>query len=306
MYLDHFKLQEYPFRLTPDTGFYFNGPGHRDALNVLLVALRSGEGFIKITGEVGTGKTLLCRRLLDQLQNDFTTVYLPNPLLSPRDLYLAVVDELGLARPAKGNVQDLLKILYRQLVDSNQAGRPVVILLDEAQTMPTQSLEALRLLSNLETEKRKLLHIVLFGQPELDRRLAETELRQLRQRIAFAHRLPPLDRRTLKDYLQHRLHCAGLTDSRPLFSKGAVNLLQKASRGIPRLVNVLGHKALLASYGQGAASVSARHMRAAIVDTEDATLPSTVRWLRWTMLGCSVLAFLLTPQVMQFLRGVWA
>ena len=303
MYLEHFKLQDYPFRLTPDTGFYFNWSGHQDALNVLLVALRSGEGFIKITGEVGTGKTLLCRRLLNHLKDGFTTAYLPNPLLSPRDLYLAVVDELGLPRPSKGNVQDLLKLLYAELVKSSQAGKPVVILLDEAQTMPTQSLEALRLLSNLETEKRKLLHIVLFGQPELDRRLAETDLRQLRQRIAFSHRLPPLDRKTLQRYLDHRLHCAGHAGS-SLFSRRALVLLQKASRGIPRLVNVLGHKAMLAAYGQGSKSVSSRHLRAAITDTED-VVPVSLRWIPWTVLGCCGLAVLLTPSVQDLLQGGW-
>ncbi|BCR06404.1 MSHA biogenesis protein MshM [Desulfuromonas versatilis] len=270
MYLEHFGFAEQPFSLTPDTGFFYRHPGQQEALNVLLVALATGEGFIKIVGEVGTGKTLLCRRLLDSLGEDCVTAYLPNPLLSPRQLHQAVADELGIEFRRDATVQELLKCLAARLVELSDAGRQVVLCIDEAQAMSDESLEALRLLSNLETEKRKLLHIVLFAQPELDERLAGTGLRQLRQRITFGYRLEPLNREDVAGYVAHRLRVAGCPQQ--IFTRRAIDRLFRASRGVPRLVNILCHKSLLAAFGRGEATIDLAPVRAAVADTPDAAL----------------------------------
>jgi MSHA biogenesis protein MshM len=268
MYLQHFGLREAPFTLTPDTEFFFSHGGHQEALNVLLVALQAGEGFIKVTGEVGTGKTLLCRKLLNLVDDGFVTAYLPNPFLNPTALRMALAEELGIAFARNIGQHRLLKLISNRLVELSGAGKRVVLLLDEAQAMPDESLEALRLLTNLETEKRKLMQVVLFGQPELDTRLARRSLRQLRQRIAFSYRLHPLSRRTLGEYVQHRLQVAGHPGP-ALFSRAAIRRLQRGSRGIPRLVNLLCHKALMAAYGAGDSSVGVRHVGRAAADTED-------------------------------------
>jgi hypothetical protein len=171
MYQTHFGLASLPFTITPDTGFFHNAGTHQEALNVLLVALRTGEGFIKVTGEVGTGKTLLCRQLLNNLEADFVTAYIPNPFLNPTALRMALAEELGIEFARNIGQHRLLKLITERLVELNAAGKRVVLLLDEAQAMPDDSLEALRLLTNLETEHDKLMQVVLFGQPELDRRL---------------------------------------------------------------------------------------------------------------------------------------
>lgn len=275
MYLTHFGLTTPPFGITPDTSFYFDSPSHQEALNVLLVALRNGEGFLKISGEVGTGKTLLCRRLLNLLDSEFVTAYIPNPMLTPNALRAALAEELGIQFARNIGQHRLLKLITERLIELNGQGKRVVLLLDEAQALPDDSLEALRLLTNLETEKDKLLLVALFGQPELDTRLACPQFRQLRQRIIFSHRLRPLQTRELNAYLQHRLSIAG-SNGRELFEPAALPLLSSASRGIPRLLNILAHKALMAAYGQGATRVNTRHVRQAITDTEGATPVS--RW----------------------------
>lgn len=269
MYREHFGLEAKPFGSTPDADFLFGLAGHHEALNVLLVALDSGEGFVKIIGEVGTGKTLLCRRLLDVLAEEYTTAYVPNPLLEPMEFYRAVAEELGIDSAGATDSHHALKHIARRLLELGSSGRQVVLCIDEAQAMSDRTLEALRLLSNLETAKRKLLHIVLFGQPELDDRLAAYALRQLRQRIVFSYRLPALSRSEVAAYIDHRLRAAGYRRRR-LFASRALHRLWFASRGIPRLVNILAHKAMLAAYGQGEDSVRLRHVRSAVADTADA------------------------------------
>ncbi len=281
MYLKHYGLREFPFSLTPDTGYFFQYGCYQKALNVLLVALRTGEGFIKVTGEVGTGKTMLCRLLLNQLGDDFVTAYIPNPFLTPTALRAALADELGIEFPRNLGQHRLLALITDKLLEHAAAGKRVALLIDEAQAVPDDSLEAIRLLTNLETEKTKLLQVVLFGQPELDQRLAQNQLRQLRQRITFFYRLEPIDRRGLEGYLSHRLHIAGYQGPR-LFAASALRHLFRASRGIPRLVNILGHKALLAAYGHGATQVTRKHVAMAIRDSEDAsTTRRPMRVLRW-------------------------
>lgn len=280
MYSGHFGLKELPFGLTPDTQYAFQGQAHQEALNTLLVALRGGEGFVKITGEVGTGKTLLCRKLLATLGEPFATAYVPNPHLDPRGLFIAVAEELGLAVSSQSEPYHLLKLLNIALLEYAAQDRPVVLCLDEAQAMPLETLEALRLLSNLETEKRKLLQVVLFGQPELDERLAAEGVRQIRQRIAFHYRMSGLRCTEVSAYLAYRLRVAGSPDEE-VFQPDAARMIFKGSRGTPRLINILAHKAMLAAWGEGSRQVLARHVRIACRDTEGVRLPLWPLLWRW-------------------------
>ena len=270
MYAAHFGLRELPFGITPDTSFFFGSPRSQEALNTLLVATRGGEGFIKITGEVGTGKTLLCRKFMATLGEGFVTAYIPNPYLEPRTLMLALADELEIPLERDVDQHQLLKAINLRLLELAGQDLRVVLCLDEAQAIPVESLEALRLLTNLETEKRKLLQIVLFGQPELNRKLELASIRQLAQRITFHYHLGPLSRDDLDFYVAHRLRVAGFSGAR-LFTGAAIRGLYKASGGVPRLVNIMAHKALMLSYGQGKQQVIKRHVTIAARDTVGVT-----------------------------------
>ncbi len=276
-YVRHFGLRETPFGITPDTSFFFACRSIQEALNTLIVAVANGEGFIKITGEVGTGKTLLCRKFLSTLDANSVTAYIPNPNLQPRALYLALAEELSLDA-AQIEPHRLDKEIMRRLLEAARAGKRVVLCMDETQAMPLETLEALRLLTNLETEKRKLLQVVLFGQPELDRKLDNEAVRQLQQRITFQHRLRALDREESANYVAHRLVVAGYTGRSP-FTGDALKILHFASRGIPRLINILAHKALLLVYGEGGRLVERRHIRAAVQDTPAASWRHRWWWL---------------------------
>ncbi len=267
MYLQHFDLKEPPFGLTPDTQFFYDLPSHREALNVLLIALQNGEGFIKITGQIGTGKTMLCRKLLNELKAPFITAYIPNPHLTALDLRLAIADELGIRRSSNKHQSRLLKQLNSHLIKSAGQGKKTVLIIDEAQSMPLETLETLRLLTNLETEKQKLLQIVLFGQTELDQLLQQKLIRQLRQRITFSYKLSPMSCQQTSRYICHRLSIAGSCTT--LFSPAASIALHYYSRGIPRLINILAHKAMLAAYGKGLQKITLQQIQAAAIDSED-------------------------------------
>ncbi len=277
MYLYHFGFTELPFGLTPDTSFFCKLPGHVEALNVLKIALGSGEGFMKISGEVGTGKTLLCRQLLNELEDTFACAYLPNPYLSPGELRFSLASELGMRVNKNLDQIQLTERISRRLINLHKKGKPVVLIIDEAQALPDESLEALRLFTNLETEKRKLLQVVLFGQPELDERLAKTHLRQLRQRITFSYKLPALNLKQTQAYIQHRINAARIhsDETCPLqpirFSSYAIKKIFKYSRGIPRLINILTHKSLMLAYGEQRFEISARQVRLSARDTDDVT-----------------------------------
>ena len=272
MYESHFGLDRAPFSITPDTAFTYSSQAQRDALNTLLIATDGGEGFIKITGEVGSGKTLLCRRFLAQLagangsRRRYRTAYIPNPCLSPRTLLLAIAHELKVKIPDPESQLSILESLSKALMRFAAKDERVVVCLDEAQAMPVETLESLRLVSNLETEQRKLIQIVLFGQRELDQLIARDNLRQLRSRIAFSYRLDRLSPTETVAYLQHRLTVAGWRGA-ALMEIEAARLIHRGARGLPRLINILAHKSLLAAYGQGASSVTAAHVRVACEDT---------------------------------------
>ena len=269
MYLKHFGLVELPFGITPDTSFTYSVQYHQEALNTLLLALDQGEGFVKISGEVGSGKTLLCRRLLQTLTDGWVTAYLPNPNLDANTLFMALAEELGVKNAAGLDQYHLVRRINLVLLDFARAKKKVVFCIDEAQAMPIETLEALRLLSNLETEKRKLLHIVLFGQPELDEKLHRPEVRQLLQRIAFHYRLGVLKKSEIAHYVAHRLRVAGYRGE-GLFTPAALRALHRASGGTPRLINILAHKSLMSVFGEGRQMAKVRHVRLARKDTEGA------------------------------------
>jgi MSHA biogenesis protein MshM len=310
MYLHHFGLRESPFSLTPDTSFFFACSSYQEALNTLLVAARNGEGFIKITGEVGNGKTLLCRKFLATLNQGrqtttligtqdqevaappvprFITAYIPNPYLEPNSLLMALAEEFRVPLEKTTDQHQLLKGLTHSLLECARNGQRALLCLDEAQAMPLESLEVLRLLTNLETEKRKLLQVVLFGQPELNERLKHHSIRQLRQRISFQYDLQGLRKNELERYLRHRLAVAGFAGE-TLFSDRAVTKLHRITGGTPRLVNIVAHKALMLAFSDGRQQVFPRHIRDAAADTPEVRRD----WLPWAvaLTGAAVIASL--------------
>ena len=280
MYLQHFGLGEHPFAITPDTDFVYRASSHQAAMNTALLALDGGEGFIKVTGEVGTGKTLLSRRLLASLPEGMASAYLLNPRLTPCGLLRAIGDELGLPRRRGLDEHALYGVLEAELLRLARAGRRVVLCIDEAQALPMESLEALRLLYNLETGKRKLIQVALFGQPELDERLAAHAVRSLASRIAFSARLTGLDFHEFSEYLRHRLLVAGWRGPE-VFGWGARLLLWRGSRGVPRPAHNHAHTCLMLAFGPGGPRVGWRLARAAALD-DGATRPAGGRpaWLR--------------------------
>lgn len=285
MYLQHFSLLEYPFSLTPDTQFYMSQKTHKEALTTLFVALKHGQGFIKIVGEVGTGKTLLCRILLSRLpKKAFISAYIPNPWLTPEELKLLLAQEIGAQYDSTMHAHELTSSIYRRLMQLARQDKKVVIIMDEAQAMPRDTLEALRLLTNLETEKSKLLQVVMFGQPELDTLLSRKDLRQLSQRIVFSERLKPLEFNEVSQYLNHRLKASGAPHQK-LFSFGARWLLYLASGGVPRLINILAHKSLMCAYGKGDERIGGWHVSKAIADTSEARAKAKLFSLFWRLNG---------------------
>ncbi len=273
MYREYFKLHEHPFSLTPDTDFWFDAAGHRDSMNVLCAMLRLGEGFIKVTAEIGLGKTLLCRQLLKKLDKQFLTAYIPDPQLSPYGLISTVAEEIGAGTQDKFARDGLMKVIRNRLLHLAKQGIPVVLVIDEAHQLPDVTLEALRLLTNLETEKYKLLQVVIVGQPELDLRLAQPSMRQLNQRISFSCTLSPLSFAATAGYIYHRLRVADCR-SELQFTDAAIRRICKSSQGIPRIINVLCHKTLMVAYGRGEQRVTQAHVERAIEDTQS-ILPST-------------------------------
>jgi MSHA biogenesis protein MshM len=284
MYEGHFLLREPPFSITPDTDFYYPHEGAQASLNVLLVALRSGEGFIKVVGELGCGKTVLCRQLLRTLQGEFVTAYIPNPDMGPDDLLMALCVELGLEVEPNAHRHQLLSDLRKCLLHHALSGSPVVVCIDEAQAIPIRTIESLRLLSNLETEKKKLLQLVLLGQPDLDDKLARPEIRQLLQRITFSEYLGPMRADRVPAYLEHRLATAALGPETPLrvFKPRAARAIAEYSGGVPRLINILAHKCLMLAYGEDRTQVTSAHVHLSAKDT-----PGVLKRRQWWKLTWS-------------------
>lgn len=288
MYAHHFALREAPFSITPDSAYFYPHEGAQAALNMLLVALRSGEGFLKIVGEVGCGKTVLCRQLLKTLQGECVTAYIPNPDMGPDDLLMALVMELGIVVPVPWSRHKILNALSAFLLGQAALGQRVVVFIDEAQAIPVRTVESLRLLSNMETEKQKLLQLVLLGQPELDLKLAQPEIRQLLQRITFSEYLGPMAAHRVPAYLMHRLSTAALSQFTDgcLFEEDAAQSLAFYSAGVPRLINVLGHKCLMLAYGENVHRITERHVRLAAQDTPGVRVPESL----WTLCKNSLLS----------------
>ncbi len=257
MYLEYFKLAEQPFSITPDPRFLYMSARHREALAHLLYGLGEGGGFVQLTGEVGTGKTTICRCLLEQVPDNVDVAVVLNPKVTAQELLATVCDELGIANPGdNASIKSLIDILNRYLLDAHARGRRTVLIIDEAQNLSADVLEQVRLLTNLETSTEKLLQIILIGQPELRELLARADMRQLSQRITARYHLEPISREEADAYIRHRLQICG--SSQNLFSKRAVDRIHKLSDGIPRLINVLCDRALLGTYVEGRGMVDHR------------------------------------------------
>ncbi len=277
MYGEYFSLKERPFSLTPDPDFLFLSESHRRALDHLLFGLESGEGFIVVTGDIGVGKTTVCRALLRRLPERFATALVVNTLLTEKEMLRTVLDDFGASVP-DGTRKDLLDALNRFLLAEAEAGRCPVLIIDEAQNLAPPLLEQVRLLSNLETEKRKLLQIVLFGQKELQEKLRLPQLRQFDQRITVRATIRPLDPRETSRYIQHRMSVAGASGS-GLLSPAAERLLHRRSRGVPRRINQLCDRALLAACVRSGSRVEREDVVRAAESLSDGS--GGARWTAW-------------------------
>ena len=270
LYLEHFGLSEPPFRITPHTDFFFDGADRGATLEALVYSILHDEGIVKVSGEVGSGKTMLCRVLMERLPAHVETVYLATPSLARDEILGALGDELDLPLP-DSRTTAALRALQEHLIRLYAAGRRVVVLIDEAHVMPDETLEQVRLLSNLESNRHKLLQIVLFGQPELDETLAKPSLRQLRDRITHSFRTRPLSEAEVSKYLSFRMRAAGYRGP-DVFSANAVALVARAASGLTRRINILADKALLSAFTENSHAVTDRQVRAAIADSEFAAV----------------------------------
>ena len=275
MYLEHYGLADPPFRITPHTEFFYHGANRGATLEALVYAIQHGEGLVKVVGEVGAGKTMLCRVLMEKLPSHVDIVYLANPSMSKEEILLTIAADLKLSlqgdRPPA-----LIRALQDALIERFAAGRQVVLLIDEAHAMPEESLEEVRLLSNLEHGHDKLLQIVLFGQPELDDKLASPWMRQLRERITHSFALAPLRQTDVGEYLMFRLRTAGYKGP-DLFTPKAVQLIAAESEGLTRRINILADKALIASFANGRHQVDKAEAQAAIKDSAFRQMPGRRR-----------------------------
>ncbi len=272
MYSQFFGFHGLPFRITPDTSFFYSG-GEREALiDAIAYSISHGDGIIKVVGEVGSGKTMLSRMLASRLSENTTLVYLLNPSLQASDLIYAIGRDLGIEFDSACSKNDALQLVQNKLLDMHAKNQRAVVFIDEAQCMPLETLEELRLLSNLETETDKLLQLVLFGQPELDQHLSHNSVRQIKERIIHSFYLKPFTASEVGEYLSFRLHKAGYNGS-PIFSASALRLLTRYSSGLPRKLTIFADKSLLAAFASKSNTVEASHVRLAVQDSGQLSRP---------------------------------
>lgn len=286
MYYDYFGLKQPPFRITPDTSLFYPGGDRGAVLEALIYAIVNGEGMVKVVGEVGSGKTMLCRMLEQELPDKVEVVYLANPSLSPENILQAIAFELKLAVQPDTSRLQVMHNLQNYLLERHAENRQVVVFVEEAQAMPIATLEEIRLLSNLETQQSKLLQIVLFGQPELDELLAKPEIRQLKERITYSFQLNPFVSEHIRDYVNTRLRAIGYRSS-DIFNKAAIRKIAHYSRGLVRRINILADKSLLAAYAGNTNQVTAKHVEQAARDSEFVTSHRRVLWA--TLVTASIL-----------------
>jgi type II secretory pathway predicted ATPase ExeA len=289
MYLDHFGLSEPPFRITPHTEFFFAGANRGATLDALVYAIVHDEGIVKVSGEVGSGKTMLCRVLIERLPANVVTLYLANPSLSRDDILFSIADELELRLPDDTRMSAVVRTLQTRLIEIYSQGRQIVVLIDEAHAMPRETLEEIRLLSNLETSQHKLLQLVLFGQPELDDVLAQPNMRQLKERITQNFCLEPLRRDDISQYLDFRMRTAGYRGPN-VFAPAAIRRIADASQGLTRRVNILADKSLLAAYAENSHEVTPKQVDAAVRDADYGSPKGPLR--RWSPVLGGVFALL--------------
>ena len=267
MYQEHFGLLRPPFKITPDTSLFFEGSQRGAALEALLYAINSGEGIIKVVGEVGSGKTMLCRMLELRLSSDVDVIYIANPSLSPDNILHVIAHELHLEVNNEMSKVDIMQKIQAHLLEKHAANRQVVLFVEEAQSMPIETLEEIRLLSNLETDENKLLQMVLFGQPELDEKLSAPHIRQLRERITHSFNLSPFLPNDTLQYLNFRLRAVGYKGP-DVFNKNTAGVVKKYSDGLTRRINIIADKSLLAAFSEGSHTVTSSHIKTAALDSE--------------------------------------
>jgi type II secretory pathway predicted ATPase ExeA len=290
MYLEHFGLNEPPFRITPVADFFFSGAHRGEILDALIYSLSEAEGIIKVSGEVGSGKTMLCRMLLERLPKHIETIYLANPSLSREEMLYAIADALGLDINGE-RVGVIMHSIQSKLEEKAREGKRVVVLVDEAHAMPLDTLEELRLLYNLQTGNAKLLQIILFGQPELNAKLDQPNMRQLKDRIVHHFNMQPLSRNVLENYLMFRMRAAGYRGPN-IFSPNAIKLIADASNGLMRRVNIFADKSLLAAFVEDTHNIEVRHVRAAMRDCE--IKPPSPMFGKKLLIGGTAAAMILT------------
>lgn len=302
MYYAHFGLKEPPFKITPNTDFFFTGGNRGAVLEAVRYAILHGEGIVKVVGEVGSGKTMLCRMLQAQLPPQVDSVYLANPSMAPEDVLYAIAQELHLDVSVDAGRLEVMQRLQQLLLEKHEAKRRVVVFVEEAQGMPLATLEEIRLLTNLETRHDKLLQIVLFGQPELDDNLALREIRQLKERITHSFYLGPLKSEEVGDYLMFRLRAAGYAGP-PLFTPRAVRCLARQANGLVRRVNILADKSLLAAFAANTYQVTPRYVRAAIQDSDFSAVSAPALPYRWLVAGMLAIGLISATAWVYFAPG---
>jgi MSHA biogenesis protein MshM len=272
MYYDYFGFNQPPFRITPDTNMFYPGGNRGAILDALVYAIQNGEGIVKVVGEVGSGKTMLCRMLEKELPDNIEVVYLVNPRISPENTLHAIAFELKLDVKSDTSRFEVMNKLQQYLLQKHSENFQVVVFVEEAQSMPIATLEEIRLLTNLETQQSKLLQIVLFGQPELDEMIAQVEIRQLKERITYSFDLTPFKTNDIREYLNTRIRVCGYR-SGELFDSAAIKKIEKYSQGLLRRINIIADKSLLAAYADNARQVSVKHTKLAARDSEFITKP---------------------------------